>query len=148
MKDKKFLLLSSFFFLVFIAAMSTMFLDKPTSQILRAKNTIPSPLKSFAIIFPQIGVAASEDDINKATRIKVSVFLRDINGEVLPSRTVKLSTSLSGTQITPADTQNTDSIGQAQFFITSQAAGKAQLTITDVSSNTNIVNVPTIEFTE
>jgi hypothetical protein len=148
MKDKKFLILSSFFFLVFIAAMTTMFMDKPTSQILRAKNTSPSPLKSFAAIFPQVGKVASGDDTDQATKIKVSIFLRDTNGEVLPSRTIKLSTSLSGVSITPSDTQTTDSIGQAQFFLTSTKPGKAQLTVVDVSSNTNIVNIPTVEFTE
>lgn len=148
MKDKKFLALSSFFFLLFVAAMSTVVLDKPTSQILRAKNVNPSPLKSFVVVFPQVGVAGIEGTETSPTKIKVSVFIRDVNGSVLPGRSVRLSSAVAGINITPSDIQITDNIGQAQFFITSSVAGKVQLTVIDVGSNTNIVNVPTVEFTE
>lgn len=148
MKDKKFLALSSFFFLLFIAAISTAILDKPTSQILRAKNVNPSPLKSFVIVFPQIGTVGTEDGTKPQTKIKVSVFIRDVNGSVLPGRSVRLSSAVTGVTITPSDTQTTDNIGQAQFFITSSTAGKVQLSVVDVGSNTNIVNIPTVEFTE
>ncbi len=148
MKDKKFLTLSILFFLLFIAAISTVMLEKPTSQILRAKNSVPSPLKSFVIVFPQVGVAQSQNGDNAGTKIKVSVYMRDVNGNVLPDRTVKLSSSLEGVNISPADQQITDNIGQAQFYLTSTGTGKAELTATDVVSNTKIVNVPTVEFTQ
>lgn len=148
MKDKKFLALSSFFFLLFFAAISTVILERPMTQILRAKNASPSPLKSFVVAFPQVGVAGAENGLIPPTKIKVSVFVRDVNGSVLPGRSVKLSAGASNLNISPSDTQMTDNIGQAQFFITSAAAGKVQLTVTDVGSNTNIVNVPTVEFTE
>ncbi|MCL4339387.1 Ig-like domain-containing protein [Patescibacteria group bacterium] len=148
MKDKKFLTLSTLFFLLFIAAMSTVMLEKPTSQILRAKNSVPSPLKSFVIVFPQVGVAGSQNGDNTGTKIKISVYMRDVNGNVLPDRTVKLSSSLEGVTISPADQQVTDNIGQAQFYLTSTSTGKAELTAIDVVSNTKIVNVPTVEFTQ
>ncbi len=128
--------------------MSTMVLDKPTSQILRAKNVNPSPLKSFVVIFPQVGVAGVEGTEPLPTKIKVSVFIRDVNGSVLSGRSVRLSSAVTGINITPSDTQTTDNIGQAQFFITSAAAGKVQLSVVDVGSNTSIVNIPTVEFTE
>ncbi|MBI4991043.1 Ig-like domain-containing protein [Candidatus Gottesmanbacteria bacterium] len=148
MKDKKFLALSSFFFLLFFAAISTVILNKPMTQILRAKNASPSPLKSFVIAFPQVGVAGAENGLTPPTKIKVSVFVRDVSGSVLPGRSIKLSAGASNLNISPSDTQLTDNIGQAQFFLTSSVAGKVQLTVTDVGSNTNIVNVPTVEFTE
>lgn len=141
MKDKKFLTLTSMFFLLFAAAMTTILFNKPTSQILRAKNSVPSPLKSFVIIFPQLGVAGT-------TKLKVSVFMRDVSGNVLADRSVKLTSNPSNLNITPSDTMNTDNIGQAQFFITSETAGKVTLAVTDVASNTSISSVPTVEFTQ
>ncbi len=148
MKDKKFLTLSSLFFLLFIGAMSTIFMSKPTSQILRAKNSVPSPLKSFVIIFPQVGVAGNETSINKPTKIKVSVFIRDVNGNSLQGRTIKLSSNPPIINVSPADTITTDNIGQAQFFISSQTPGKVQLSATDTISNVNIESIPTVDFTE
>ena len=140
MKDKTFLSLSLLFFLVFSVGIAILTLETPISKILRAKDENPSPLKSFAVAFPQVGTVGNQ--------IKVSVYLRDVNGTVLPNRQIKLSSSLSSTAITPSDTQNTNDIGMAQFFITATATGKAQLTATDVGSKTAIVNIPTVEFTE
>jgi len=147
MKDKKFLALSSFFFLLFIVGMLVLTFDKPTSSILRAKNATPSPLKSFAIVFPQVGTAGEEGSAKPPTKIKVSVYIRDINGNALSSRSVKLSSNPS-TSITPADTQTTNDFGMTQFFITSKTSAKVQLTATDVASNTSVSNIPTIDFTD
>jgi hypothetical protein len=146
-KDKKFLALSSFFFLLFAAAMSTILISQPTSQVLRAKNVAPSPLKSFGVVFPQVG-AVKKENKETASKIKVSVFVRDVNGSVLSGRTIKLAASPSTLDITPADTQTTDNIGQAQFFVTSTTPGQIKLEALDVGSNTKIVNIPTVEFTE
>lgn len=148
MKDKKFLALSSLFFLLFIGAMSTILMSRPTSQILRAKNSVPSPLKSFVIVFPQVGVAGSDTSINKPTKIKVSVFMRDVNGNLLPGRTIRLSSNPPNINIIPSDTLTTDNIGQAQFFITSETTGKIQLIASDTVTSTNIASVPTVEFTQ
>lgn len=123
-------------------------MNKPTSQILRAKNSVPSPLKSFVIIFPQIGVAGNETSVNKPTKIKVSVFVRDVNGNSLAGKTIKLTANPAMVNITPSDTVISDNIGQAQFFISSESPGKIQLSVSDTVSNTNIENVPTIEFTQ
>lgn len=123
-------------------------MTKPTSQIIRAKNSAPSPLKSFVIIFPQIGVAGSDTSVNKPTKIKVSVFVRDVNGNSLSGKTIRLTANPSNVNITPSDTVTSDNIGQAQFFVASESPGKVQLTASDTVSNTKIENVPTIEFTE
>lgn len=148
MKDKKFLALASFFFLLFFAAVATVALQQPTTQILRAKNATPSPLKSFVIVFPQVGVAASEDSGKTPAKIKVSVFIRDVSGNVLPQRSVKLSADLAAVTITPANTLTTDNLGMAQFFLTSSQAGTVKLQAVDVASNLSVVNIPTVEFTE
>lgn len=146
MKDRKFLALSSFFFLLFAVAMSLSLLSKPTSSLLRAKNVAPSPLKSFVVVFPQIGALTTDE--NQGTKIKVSVFVRDVNGSVLSGRSIRLSSPTESISVQPADTQTTDDIGKAQFFVSAKTSGKVQLQATDIGSNTQIVNVPTIEFTE
>lgn len=147
MKDKKFLALASFFFLLFFAGIATVALQSPISQVLRAKNVNPSPLKSFIIVFPQVGVAGDEASTNKPTQIKVSVFMRDQGGSVLPGRSVQLTTSPSA-NIKPADTVSTDNLGMAQFFISSSQTGTVKLTATDLASNTSVSNAPTVEFTQ
>lgn len=147
MKDKKFAALSLLFFLLFFAGIVTVAIQKPTSQILRAKNVNPSPLKSFIIVFPQIGTAGNENSDKKPTQIKVSVYIRDESGSVLSGRSVQLTTSPAVTT-KPADTVSTDNIGMAQFFISSSQKGTVKLTATDVASNTTVANSPTVEFTE
>lgn len=147
MKDKKFAALSLLFFLLFFAGIVTVAMQKPTSQILRAKNVNPSPLKSFIIVFPQIGTAGNENSDKKPTQIKVSVYIRDESGSVLSGRSVQLTTSPAVTT-KPADTVSTDNIGMAQFFISSSQKGTVKLTATDVASNTTVANSPTVEFTE
>ena len=141
MKDKTFIVLSATFFLLFAIATATLTLNNPLSQILRAKDVAPSPLKSFGVVFPQVGVSG-------ATKIKVSIYIRDVNGGLLPNRAVKLSSDSEVVSITPSDTQNTNSIGQAEFFITSSESGKVNINAIDVATNTNVVNIPSVEFTQ
>lgn len=141
MKDKPFLVLSGLFFLLFLGGMM-MFAMTQTgpSTILKATNAAVSPLKSFVIVFPQVASAG--------TKIKVTVTLRDVNGVAIPSRSVQLASSSIPLSITPVNIQVTDENGQAQFFITSNTAGTAQLTATELSGNVSIVNIPTAQFTK
>lgn len=148
MKDKKFLALSSLFFLLFFAMIGFASLDQPISGILRAKNSTMSPLKSFAVVFPQMGVAGQENSETPATKVKISVYIRDVTGESMPGRSVKLAADAAGVNIVPADSQNTDELGMAQFFLTSTSPGKIKLTATDLTSGTPIANIPTVEFTQ
>ncbi len=147
MKDKKFAALSLLFFLLFFAGIVTVALQKPTNQVLRAKNVNPSPLKSFIIVFPQIGTAGNENSDKKPSQIKVSVYIRDESGSVLPGRSVQLTTSPAVTT-KPADTVATDNLGMAQFYISASEKGTVKLTATDLSSNTAVANSPTVDFTE
>ena len=140
MTDKKFLALSFLFFLIFFAGVAVVTLEKPTSQILRAKNENPSPLKSFAVVFPQV------TEVNK--KVKVSVYIRDVNGSVLANRTVQLATNPTTVEITPSNNLTTDNIGMAQFFISSKDPGKIEIVATDLASNTAIASLPTVEFTQ
>lgn len=148
MKDKTFVALSSLFFLIFFIGVVSVTLNKPLSNILRAKDVAPSPLKSFGIVFPQIGAVGDATGIKNPTKIKVSIYIRGVDGSILSNRTVKLAADLPSISIQPADTQMTNNIGQAEFFITSNQAGRAKLTATDVSSNISVVNIPTVEFTQ
>lgn len=140
MKDKKFIILSSIFFLLFFMSMVMVSFDRPISQILRARTSNPSSAKSFIVPFPQIATVGS--------KIKASVYIRGVNGETLPSRAIKLTTNSLSVTIIPSETQNTNDIGQAEFFITSDIPEKVQIQAVDVVSNTTIVNVPTVEFTQ
>jgi len=117
MKDKAFLNLSILFFIIFFAGIAIITLDKPTSQLLRAANVEPSPLKSFAVVFPQTGKVADIQNPDSGTKIKAVITIRDVQGNALPNRTVKLSSNLAGTLINPSDTQTTSDIGQATYFI-------------------------------
>lgn len=140
MKDKKFLILSSAFFLLFIIGMLSLTLDKPTSQILRASNAVPSPLKSFVIVYPQTTQA-------REGKIKVTVYLRDASSNVLPNRNILLASSPNNIDITPSQTLNTDNLGMAQFMISSKNPGKVVILATDAASGTTISNTPSVEFT-
>ena len=147
MKDKAFLNLSILFFIIFFAGIAIITLDKPTSQLLRAANVEPSPLKSFAVVFPQTGKITEIQNPDSGTKIKAVITIRDVQGNALSNRTVKLSSNLAGTLINPSDTQTTSDIGQATYFISSTIPGKAELQAIDIDSNTTLVNIPTIEFT-
>lgn len=147
MKDRKFVALVSFFFLLFFAGIAVVALQSPISQVLRAKNVTPSPLKSFIIVFPQVAVAGDEAGEKKPAQIKVSVFIRDEGGSALPGRSVTITTSPS-TNIKPSDTVSTNDLGMAQFFISSSSPGTIKLTATDLASNTPVSNSPTVEFTQ
>lgn len=149
MKDKAFMSLVGVFFFLFIAAIGIIAINSPTSNILRAKNSATSPLKSFVIVYPQVSAIASDANNSKTPiKIKVSVYLRDVNGDVIPNRSVKISTNPASTTISPSDTASTNNIGMAEFTVTSVIPGEFALNATDIASNMSISNIPTLEFTE
>ncbi len=117
-------------------------------MLIRAQNSRAHPLKSFAILFPQVVAVGKENDSNKTNEIKVTVTIRDANGLILPNRRVQLSSSLNSTIISPSDTQITNNNGQAIFYLSSSSPGTAKLTIVDLDSNplVEIANVPSAEF--
>lgn len=141
MKDKAFISLVGAFFILFVVAIGVIVMNNPTSNVLRAKSSTPSPLKSFVIVYPQVGIAGD-------TKIKVSVYLRDVNGNVMPDRSVKVTTNPTSATISPADTAFTNNIGMAEFSVSSSVAGKVALNVTDVANNMSIPNIPTLEFTQ
>ena len=140
MKDKKFLILSSIFFLLFILGMVNLTLDKPTSQILRASNATPSPLKSFVTVNPQMTHVFDG-------KIQITVYLRDANTNVLPNRNIQLAFVPNTIDITPSEALNTDNLGMAKFEISSKYPGKVQITATDLASGISVANIPGVEFT-
>lgn len=148
LKDKKFLALSSVFFLLFLVAMAIATLNQPISRFLRAKNVAPSPLRSFVVVLPQVGTVGTEGSGSNPTKIKISVYMRDVNGTSIPNRSVKISSDLDSVSFSPSDTQITNTLGMAQFFMTSTTVGKTQLSVVDTETNTSIVNIPTVEFTK
>jgi hypothetical protein len=147
MKDKTFVILLVLFFLIFLTGIMAVTLDKPLSNLLKAANVAPSTDKSFGAVFPQVGTIGEENGPKKPTKIKVSVYMRDASGGVLSGRKVKLSPSPSDVTIDPSDTQNTNNIGQAEFFITSKKPGIIKFIATDTSTNIAISNIPSAEFT-
>lgn len=148
MRDRIFIGLSGLFFLLFFALVGTVTLERPLTNILRARTVAPSPLKSFVAAFPQTTGIDHGETGEKPVPIKLSVYIRDVAGDSLPNREVKLVASLADVSVVPGETQTTNETGLAQFFLTSRRAGTVTLTVTDVQSNIAIVNVPTVEFTE
>ncbi|OGG03152.1 hypothetical protein A2W14_03560 [Candidatus Gottesmanbacteria bacterium RBG_16_37_8] len=146
MKDKTFITLSGIFFLLFFIGIGALTLNKPVSNILRAKNVVPSPLKSFAVVFPQIASVGDKSQGKEPSKIKISVYIRGVDGSILPSKSVKLSADPPNIIIEPSDTQLTNNIGQAQFSISSQIQGKIKLIAKELASNIEVVNIPTVEF--
>ena len=148
MKDKTFLTLTIVFFFVLIFVIAELTLDKPLSKTLRASSVAPSPLKSFAVVFPQVVQTGVENGEIKPQTVKVSVIIRDKNGELLPDRSVKLTSSLDATTIKPSDTQITNNIGQAIFYVSSSAPGTVKFSAFDVASEMEIANIPSVDFTQ
>lgn len=138
MKDKPFLVLAGLFFILFVG-MLTMYV-LPSGSTIRAKSAAVSPLKSFAIIFPQVTTIGSS--------VKVTVTVRDVNGSVLPNRAIQLSGDTGVLSITPSATQSTNENGQAEFFVSSSTAGQIHLKATELAGNVSIVNIPSVEFTQ
>lgn len=139
MKDKTFTALSGIFFLLFVIGIGAVTLNKPLSTMLRAKNVAPSPLKSFGVVFPQIATAGN-------TNVKVSIYIRGVDGSILENRNVRLSAEPATVTIAPSDTQITNNIGQAEFTVSAQTEGKIKLKAQETSTNTDIINIPTVEF--
>ncbi|MBI2611898.1 Ig-like domain-containing protein [Candidatus Gottesmanbacteria bacterium] len=135
--DKKFIILSSIFFLLFIFGIGTLIVERPVSQFLRAQTAEVSPTKSFFTAVPQVG----------NSDIKVDVYIRDQDGNVMPGKTVKLSTDLSSVTIEPSDSQNTDNLGKASFSLKSDSPGTANLTVVETTSNVTLTQKLSVEFT-
>jgi hypothetical protein len=149
MKDKAFLTLSIAFFLLFVAGIAAVTLNDPISRILKASNVTPSSTKSFGVVFPQVGIAGTDTDPNKPTKVKVSIYVRDANGNVLANRTIKITSEDNSTiDVTPSDSQVTNSFGMAEFYVSSKEPQKVKLTAADVVSNTQITNLPSVQFTQ
>lgn len=141
MKDKTFAALSGIFFLLFVIGVGAVALNQPLSFMLRAKNVAPSPLKSFGVVFPQIASSGNRN-------VKVSIYIRGVDGSILANRNVKLTGDPEIIKIAPSETQVTNEIGQAEFTITSDTIGKVKLIAQETSTNTDIINIPTVEFVQ
>ena len=146
MKDKTFITLTGLFFLLFVIGIGAITLDKPLSSILRAKNVAPSQFKSFGMAYPQIASVGNISKGQKPTDVKVSIYIRGIDGSILTNKSVKITVDPSIVNIEPSDTQVTNDIGQAQFTITSQVEGKVKIKAHETTSNIDIMNIPTVEF--
>ncbi len=91
------------------------------------------------MVFPQV--------TSIQEKVKVSVYIRDVNGASLPNRKVRISTDTSGISFAPSDIQTTNEIGMAQFSMSAAYPGQVKISAIDVDSNTSIINIPTVEFT-
>src|SRR3989344_1808668 len=140
MKDKAFITLAVMFFLIFFMGVGIVAFNEPLSNMIRAKDEKPSADKSFGVVFPQ--VAKTGD------KVKVSIYIRDVSGNVLANRSIKLAAVQGTVQVAPSDTLATNDIGQAEFSITTSNPGTVKLAASDLSSNTQVNNIPTIEFSQ
>lgn len=128
------------FFLLFFMGVGVIAFNEPLSNLIRAKDVSPSPLKSFGVVFPQVAKTGE--------KVKVSIYIRDVSGNVLSNRSIKLAAAAGSIQVSPSDTLATNNIGQAEFSITTADEGTVKLTASDMGSNTTVINIPTVEFTQ
>ncbi len=123
---------------MFIFGMGTLMLQNPISNLIQATTSTPSENKSFLTAIPQVGTIHQT--------IKVTVYIRNDDGDLLPQKSVKLSTDLPGVTVSPQDTQVTDENGKAEFTLTSSSPGTAQLTAIETSSGITVKNTVSVEF--
>lgn len=148
MNDKKFIVLSSIFFLFFIFGVGSLLFQDPLSTVLKATTATVSETKSLITALPQV----CSEGLNPAgkcpdRKIKVDVYIRSDSGDLLAGKTVKLATDLSGVTVSPSDTQITDKNGKAEFILSSSTKGTAHLTAQEQASGKILTQKLSVEFT-
>jgi hypothetical protein len=117
--DKKFIFLSSVFFLLFGLFISMIVLNQPLRRLTRAKEEfIPSSKTSMILAWPLSSPADGKTNVN------VNVFVRNMNNLPLSNKKVNLITTLG--QIKELQSV-TDKNGKSTFILTSDTPGIAQL---------------------
>lgn len=134
--DKKFIVLSGFFFVLFGLFISLMLFEKPLVRFTRAKQERPSAEKSILFAWP---LRVPADGKSEST---INVFIRNDNGDELGKRTVTLTAAIGEFE---ESTVVADKLGKAEFKIKSSVAGIAEIRGV-VENSTPIVQTVSIEF--
>lgn len=134
--DKKLTSLLAIFFLTFGVFTSVVIFNKPLSRLIRASQELtPSGANSIVLAYP---LTVKADGENQAT---ITVFLRNDKNLPVGSRPVSIVSSLG--QIKEG-TITTGKDGKAEFHITSNDQGTADITAS--SGSTNISQKISVKF--
>lgn len=149
MSDKKFVALSSIFFLLFIFGMGSLFVQEPLSNYLRATTTAVDQNKSIITAIPQV-CSSKPNAISKCPnqKIKVAVYIRSENGDLLANKSVQLWTDPTGPNIQPSDIQITNKNGMAEFVLASETPLKVSLFAKEIASQKQLTQTLSVEFTQ
>ena len=135
--DKRFIFLSTLFFLLFSVLISMMVLNQPLKRLTRAKEElVPSAKTSLILGWPLTALADGKTNVN------INVFVRNINGLPLNNKKVNLTTSLGEIkEIQPI----TDKNGKSTFTLNSNSAGIAEIKAT-VDNQIELEQKLTVKF--
>lgn len=156
MKDKKFIILSSIFFLLFIFSIGSLLIGNPLSNYIKAATVTVSASKSIITALPQACSVSNNAPFPCAEKkIKVDVYVRSEGGDLIPNRTVQLSTQngiADKITISPSGNQITNTFGKAEFILSSDTIGKTDLIAKDITDpdsakHIQIAQPLSIEFT-
>lgn len=117
--DKKFIILTSLFFLSFTLFTSMIVFNKPLTTLIRAKEDfVPSSTNSIMFAWPLSSPADGK------TKVNITVFVRNSKNLTLSNKKVTLSSNLGEiTEIQPIS----DKSGKSIFSLTSNQPGIAEI---------------------
>ena len=121
--DKKFVALMVVFFVVFGAFITGTLFNEQISNISRASTeTDPSSSNSLIFYWPIQNVKVGD-------KVDINVFIRNVNKFPLEKKPVRLVTNLGLINgISQESTIESDKTGKANFTLTSDTPGEAQVT--------------------
>jgi len=136
--DKKFIALMVLFFIVFGIFITNTLFSKQLMGFARASAaTDPSPKTSLIFAWP---LTAKVGD-----KINVNVFVRNSSNSPVDNKPVKLVTNMGLINGAQESTINTDKTGKANFVLTSDAVGMAEMTAY-VNGNIPLEQKVTVKF--
>lgn len=136
--DRKLVGLSVLFFVVFVSFVGYLFLSgNPNTSVTRASNinTTVSTNDSLVFAWPLLIPADGE------TQSTVTIFVRNSNGQGIPSKNISVSTTLGTFDVS---TGVTNSEGRVDFTLTSSELGIAE--VTAQADNLALSRSVTVEF--
>ncbi len=134
--DRKFLILSSVFFAAAFLFTAATFFQEQFLSLTRAQRFYnPSPTKSLILAYP---VKLKADGFDQST---ITVFVKNDEGVPIKDKEVRIQTNLGSVRPTSA---KTDENGKAEFVITSEIEGVAN--ITAIVDNTTIQQRISVKF--
>lgn len=134
--DKKFLLISSFFILTFVAFTGYVIFKDPILKLTRASEEKNLSLTNSLVFAWPLKLKA-----DSTTKSEITVFIRNADGKGLPEQTVSIVSSIG---IVQEPNLLSDGEGKALFHLTSDTKGVANIEV--LVNNKKLARNVTVEF--